>query len=552
VTIRRSAPTLLAGALALAYLIVSPPSVDLAAELLRAKLFGAAPFGLWNNWWYGGHAVLSYSALFPPAAWALTPQLVAASAATASTAVFTALAYDRYGEHAECGCLWFAAASATNLLSGRLTFAAGLLPALAAVLALARGRPALAAALAAISALVSPVAALFAALAGAANAAGAPSRRNIVSGAVVVVAALAPVLAIALAFGGGGREPFAFSAFWPVPVVVLLLWLALGAGSSASSARSARSACGSGSGSSSGSGGSGGSGSERTLRAGLLLYALGVTAAFALPTPVGGNAARLAPLLAGPLLALVWWPRRRALLLALALPLLYLQWQAAVRDLTTAAGDPSTSAAYYRPLLGFLQRQGGAPFRIEIPFTATHWEAYEVAPRFPLARGWERQLDLGYNGLFYDGTLTAARYENWLHSLAVRFVAVPDVAFDYSAKQEVRLIIRGLTYLHLTARLAHWRVYAVAQPTPIVQGVAVLRTLGPGSLTLRVRARGRALVRVRYSPYWKLSGPAAPGACVAPAGQFSSLTLPRPGTVQLVIDFSLSRIGAHSPRCNPR
>ncbi len=47
---RRMAPTLLAAALALAYVLLSPPSLDLAAHLLRAKLFTAEGFGLWNNW----------------------------------------------------------------------------------------------------------------------------------------------------------------------------------------------------------------------------------------------------------------------------------------------------------------------------------------------------------------------------------------------------------------------------------------------------------------------------------------------------------------------
>ena len=42
--VRRSVPTLLAAAAALAYVLVSPPSRDLADALLRARLFGAAPF----------------------------------------------------------------------------------------------------------------------------------------------------------------------------------------------------------------------------------------------------------------------------------------------------------------------------------------------------------------------------------------------------------------------------------------------------------------------------------------------------------------------------
>ena len=73
-----------------------------------------------------------------------------------------------------------------------------------------------------------------------------------------------------------------------------------------------------------------------------------------------------------------------------------------VRDVTRSAGDPSAAAGYYQPLLAFLSRQPGPPFRIEIPFTGFHWEAYAVAPRFPRARGWERQLDIKDNHLFFS------------------------------------------------------------------------------------------------------------------------------------------------------
>jgi hypothetical protein len=515
---RRALPTLVAGSLALAYVIVAPRSSDLAAELLRARLFGAEGFGLWDNWWYGGHYTLSYSVLFPALAWLTTPQLVAAIAVTLSAAAFEALAYGRFGAGSWLGSVWFAAATATILLSGRLAFAAGLAPALAAALALQRRAPLPATILAALSALLSPVAALFAALAGAAYALGSRSRTEALAGAAVVAAALAPVVVIAVIFGGGGREPFALSAFWPIPLLALGALLALAP-------------------------------EQRTLRAGVVLYALGCALAYLLPTPVGGNAARLAALLAGPLAALLWWPRHAKWLAIAAVPLLYLQWQAAVRDLSAAARDPSTTAAYYRPLLRFLDRQGGPPFRIEIPFTAEHWEAYEVAPRFALARGWERQLDEGDNALFYRGTLSASSYEGWLDRLAVRFVAVPDVALDHSGQQEARLIERGLPYLVPVLRTTHWHVYAVVHARPIVQGTARLVALGPDSLTIRAAQPGRSLVAVRWTPYWKLSGPASPGGCVAPAGSFTQIMLRHQGTVRLVIAFALDRIGSRSPRC---
>src|SRR5205807_1875278 len=155
----------------------------------------------------------------------------------------------------------------------------------------------------------------------------------------------------------------------------------------------------------------------------------------------------LGSLMAGPFAALVLWRRRNLLLAVLALPLLWLEWQAPIRDVTTSAGDPAVSAAYYQPLLSFLARQSGPPFRVEIPFTRFHWETYQVAPRFPLARGWERQLDIKYNHLFYDGTLTPREYDAWLHRLAVRFVAVPDARLDFSAHKELSLIDSGLPFL---------------------------------------------------------------------------------------------------------
>jgi hypothetical protein len=196
-------------------------------------------------------------------------------------------------------------------------------------------------------------------------------------------------------------------------------------------------------------------------------------------------------------------------------------------------------------MMTYLSRQPGPPFRLEIPFTLFHWEAYEVAPEFPLARGWERQLDTKDNALFYDGELTPARYDAWLHRLAVRYVAVPDAELDYSAKQEVALIDRGQPFLRLVYRSPHWRVYAVQNPAPIVQG-ATLTALGPNSLAVEARHTGTALVRVRYSPYWAVTHGSG---CVAPAGDFTRLVIRRPGILRVGIRFSLGRIGATSPRC---
>ncbi len=506
--------------IAAAYVIIAPRSEDLAAHMLRSKLFATDGFGLWNNWWYGGHHVLGYSVLFPPLAALLTPQLVAAISVPVSAALFESLVHRRFGEEAWLGALWFAIGASTNLFTGRLTFALGLAFALGVALALQREHPGLAAALAALTALASPVDALFAALAGAAQAIGAyTTQRRIrpaLPGIGVVVAAAVPVLALAVAFPEGGTEPFAFSALWPIVLISLLFVLVIPR-------------------------------REAALRTGAVLYALGCLAAYAIGSPVGSNATRLGPLIAGPLVALLWWRRRTLALLAVVPVLLYLQWQAPVRDIRTANDNREVTFAYFQPMMTYLSRQSGPPFRVEIPFTLFHWEAYEVAPEFPLARGWERQLDTKYNGLFYDGKLTPARYDAWLHQLAVRYVAVADAELDYSAKQEVALIDRGLPFLRLVYRTPHWRVYAVQHATPIASGSATLTALGPNSLQLQAQTTGTTELRVRWSPYWAIT---RGSGCVAPSGGFMQLTLTRPGPVRVAMRFALNRIGANSPRCS--
>jgi hypothetical protein len=230
--------------------------------------------------------------------------------------------------------------------------------------------------------------------------------------------------------------------------------------------------------------------------------------------------------------------------------LLYVGWSPSVRDAISGNVDHTASTTFYRPLLRFLDRQaatpGTSPFRIEIPFTSFHWEAYEIATRFSLARGWERQLDIRYNHIFYGGRLTAGTYQRWLHQNAVRYVAISDADPDYSARAEVTLIDAGLPYLQLVFRSQNWRVYRVADATPIVQAPAVLQRLTAGSLTIRVPRPGTYEVRVRFTPYWRLS---AGAGCVAPDGSWTELTVRRAEEVRLSTSFSLTRIGATSPRC---
>jgi hypothetical protein len=502
--------------LAVAYLIVQPRTVDLAASLFRERLFGDAAFTIWNNTWYSGHPTWSYSVLVPALAWLLSPALLGAAAGVLSAALFEPLARRQFGERAaRWGAVWFGAGALTPVFSGRITFACGVAAALGALLAVQRGRPWLGCLLAVATGLLSPVAGLFLALAGAAYAlAGAATRH---AGVALTAAALAPPALLSLVFPDGHESPFVFSAFWPVPLFALAFHIALPA-------------------------------RERTLRVGALLYALAAVAAFVISSPMGGNSVRLGALVGGPVLLCALLASRRRLtlpLIALLVAFGVWQWSAAVRDVAQTSGDRSTQASFYKPLNDFLARAGGGePFRVEIPFTFSHWETAEVSPRFSLARGWLRSDDRAYNHLFYDGTLDAATYEAWLAEHAVRFVAVPrDVTPDYSARAELRLLATGLPYLRPAWRSRDWTVYELSGSHPMAVGAHVVR-LGVDDAELRFTRPGAATVRLRWSPYWL-----ARGACVEKAGEWTRVIARGAGQVRLAQSFSVGRLVDHGRRC---
>jgi hypothetical protein len=433
-------------------------------------------------------------------------------------------------------------------------FDLGLALGLGSLLAARRERYLLAPALAVLTALASPVAGAFLALVSIAWALGAgrgPQRGLAARPLALALASLTPLALLALLFPEGGTQPFAPSSFYPALGGVLLIAALL-----ARNLADTR-------------GGLGGGNArvDRVLLVGALLYAIALVLAYAVPTAVGSNAERLGALFAGPLAACALLPRHPRVLAVLAPFLLYWQANAPVADFVAAAGDPAVRSSYYAPLLrelGALHlRYSMRPVRIEVVPVNDHWEARWMAPQIALARGWERQLDDGRNALFYESStrLTPARYRAWLAEQGVSYVALPDAALDYSAVEEARLL-RGtgatahgsaLTgghpppYLSEVWHSAHWRLFAVRGPTPLAQPPAVLTQLGRQSFTLSAPHAGAFAVRVRFTPYWALAGG---GGCVLRGpGDWTEVRARRAGSLHVVIDFSLTRVFAHGPRC---
>jgi hypothetical protein len=213
-------------------------------------------------------------------------------------------------------------------------------------------------------------------------------------------------------------------------------------------------------------------------------------------------------------------------------------------------------SSYYEPLLAELERRTrGRPARVEIPPTGNRWEAGYVAPRFPLARGWLRQLESDDRDLFTDGNLTAAEYRRWLDREGVSYVAVADAQLDYLAADEEDLIRRGLPYLRAVWSDEHWRLYRVEGDAGLVDREGPRRTvqdgritaLGPAGFTIVARDSGALLVRVRYSRYWTVT---AGEACVERHGDWTEVQVIRPGTVSVAARFSLDGLLGRDRQCS--
>jgi hypothetical protein len=514
------APVLAAALLAL-WLIVDPHTPDLAAQTYRVNLFGQLGFSTWDEHWYAGHDLPGYSLLFPPLASAIGIRLTACICALGSAALFARIAHAVYGAPARWGAAAFAAAAVAEVWIGRLTFALGVSIALAAVLALVRRRLLLALVLAGLCAAASPVAGVLLALAGLTHSLVARRRDSALALALPTVVVAGAMGAL---FPEGGSEPYPFLSFLATVLVVGAFLVALPAG-------------------------------QPLLRWGARVYLLAAVLSLGLSTPMGANVERYGVLLAGPLLLFAWtrreaaeqasrgwraraaaWRPGAALVAALALWAAWVLW-GPVRETRAVAGEDVTSVPYYAPVERFLHTAG--PVRVEVPLTRSHWEAALLAPSVSLARGWEKQLDERFDKVLLEPGLTPASYQRWLREQAISYVALPDAPLDSSSSEEGHLIRAGLSYLREVFTSAHWRVFAVLRPAPILEGPGRLMNLGHDSFALAALARGRFEVRVHYSRYLTVT---SGRGCVSPAARgWTTVDARAAGTIVVAARFSPGR-----------
>jgi hypothetical protein len=458
--------TTLLCALALAASIRGP---DLPAQNYRVWLLRTHGLIIFDSHWYAGHTLPGYSLLFPPMAAVIGPRLLGALACIASTAAFTRLLRGRSDTGSDVAILWFAVITVVDLVVGRLPFALGVAFGIGALAAVRERRSWWAFVLAVLCSAASPLAGAFLLLAGVAWLPSVGWRRA------------SPLVGAAL--GIGAAALFGEAGFFPFPASELVWILAFCAISLVLAPRVAR-----------------------IERRGLVLYAVAAILLYLAPNPIGGNIIRLGAIFAGPLAAYVCMRYGMpVILLLVAGPLL--AWQLWPVPDAVANGDAGLSAraGYYTGLVQYLERHPAPVGRLEVPLTRGRWETDYLAAKVPLARGWERQVDLGYNRVLYNPKLSASAYGDWLRDNGVRWVALPDVALDSSEAGEQALLTGPeLPFLKPVWHNEHWQLWEVQDPVQLTRGPLTLLSLDVSKVNLQALGPGQSTVLVRWTRFWKV------------------------------------------------
>jgi len=550
---RVAGPPALALAACLACWAAGWRGTDWAAQIYRSNQVATGGLVLWGPGWYGGTFPLSYSLLFPLAGAYLGLWPVAALSAAGAAFCFDRLvskparlpqpqlsATSRaplprlrraavvVGE--PLGSWYFALLTFVPVAIGQLPTLAGEALALGSVLALSsqtRRRRAWHAGglvLGLLAALTTPVAGSFLAMALVAWGIAEPRRRALTGAGVLVLAASA---ALPLAFESPGWFPFSFAEAAPVVLIAVLL---------ASPLLEA----------------------PGPVRATGALYALVTVGLWAVRTPMGDNDARLAAYIGVPLV-ICYLPRPlaragnrlAALVLAAAVTasLAAWDWSPALEAFGGASDGASSVASYYVPLAREVELlSGGRPVKVEVPPLAHHWESAYLAPQVPLARGWERQLDIAYAPIFYrPNALRAGTYRQWLLANGVSYVALANAPLDYAAVKEAALLRSGRAEgLVEVWHDKDWELWKVMSSYGLASPPARVTYLGPDKVVVRFSQPGESTLKLRWSRYWSLPSSTARQACLRQApGGWTELALRRAGSLAL----SVSLVGADHGIC---
>ncbi len=264
-----------------------------------------------------------------------------------------------------------------------------------------------------------------------------------------------------------------------------------------------------------------------------------LAAAFLPANPMGGTFGRFFFVFGAPLFLTV----RRVLMPRIALIAIVVG--VAIGQLIMPAGHfvspaegASTKPAFFASALAFAAAHYDPDYRYEVVALSNHWEAYYFPlDGYAIARGWYRQSDALHNELLNQPTFGADQYVDWLRDMGVEYVFLPHALLDTSGPRETAILATDPRFT-VVYRSADWTIYRLrgAQPIVVAQdglGVAHVSAFDTESVALSVSRPGSYLVKVSYSPYWRVAS--GEGTLTPGPDDFMVLHAPIAGALDLRI-----------------
>jgi hypothetical protein len=455
------------------FVVALPHVGDMWAALARAEA-ARAGVGLsyWFGWYSGGTAPGAYSVLTPMLSAVVgSPGLLAISTVAAVVLAYYAV---RGMRRPYAALLVVTIVASANLWSGRVPFALGCAIGLVAVLAMQSGRRYIAALAGIATVLASPVAGAFLIL-GAASAALATNKQR--SSTVMCAAATGlALIGIGLWYGTPGPEGLSAGAAVGGAIMLVVMLLAQ---------------------------------PSRAMTTLIIISTAAIPILAIVPNGMGSNIERLVYIIAP--VGVAATSRARPAVTAIAIiPAMIYGLVATATDLAIAYA-PNSQLSYYTGLQHELSNLHGslAGHRLEVVSNGTHAAAYVLLNQAALARGYETQADAAYDAVLANPhELNATTYRTWLSQNAVSYVAVDRTPLTHTP--EYNLVLKNQpSYLSVVWADAHWTLYRVQQPTPIVSSPATYVSSNQGQMVLHVDRAESVLLRLRWSRLLTATGPTA-------------------------------------------
>jgi len=503
-----------AAILAWCLFVVGPPGGDAATHLYQTQMVSRNGLQLWDNLWYSGrYSLVNYTLLYYPLAVAVGQALVVAASVGVAVGAFARIVRTEWPRIATPPVIAATLIFPLSVIAGVYPFLLGLALGLAMLAALQAHRIWVASVLAVLAVAAHVLAfglvGLFLVAWALADHGWLRDRGYRAFALVVIVIGVLQLLLMRAFSLPGGRY-----LFDPKDLAAILVFCGAGA------ALSYR---------------------QPTMRGMWIFFwllAVVTLIDFAIPNPVGGNLVRLVavgglPLLLIPLGAHAYRPRW----VAAGCIVLIAVWQgiSPVTEWQASAASPGQNAAFWTPVLTFLDAHQNPDYRVEVVQSKRYWEAYYIAGHgYAMARGWYRQDDYPTNAVLYNNP-TPTSYQAWLRAVGVHYVLLQSGTLDFTSESEAALLRSGRSGLQRVAQSGAWTIYALSDPTPIVTPASAARVtrITPTTITIQASRPATLTVRVHDTPYWTVHDASGSGCVEAGTAQTTTVAIHRAGTIEL-------------------